>query len=186
MNKMTKAEKEFELLEQEIPDHLALPFKKDILKFVNKFMKSGQSRGSAPYTAATISNVLNKLCMKEPLTSIKGTEDEWQDCNNSPGDKTQQNVRCSALFRDNSEEKGYYTKAIIWQDENGNAFTGSVRIKTAIGYIVNSQNVKSYPFIPKTFYIDVYEKDGKTYIKDESQLEQVWEHYDIRIVKNLD
>ena len=43
--------------------------------------------------------------------------------------------------------------------------------------------IKSFPFTPKTFYIDVIEeevaKDGwEMYVKDISQLDEVWAYYD--------
>jgi len=60
-------------------------------------------------------------------------------------------------------------------------------------FVGSSQNIKSFPFRPKTFYIDVIDtewadkeglvkKDGvgwwTSVIKDESQLDKVWEYYD--------
>lgn len=43
--------------------------------------------------------------------------------------------------------------------------------------------IKSFPFEPKTFYIDVIEEEVISgvfidYCKDESQLEDVWKYYD--------
>ena len=78
----------------------------------------------------------------------------------------------------------------------GGAFTGS-GIEMADGSeIGSSMFIKDFPFTPKTFYIDVidyrYDKDKKTgkltpnpegdwwehKIKDEKQLEEVFEYYD--------
>jgi hypothetical protein len=43
--------------------------------------------------------------------------------------------------------------------------------------------VKSFPFVPKTFYIDVRDvevakDDWESFVIDPSQLEEVWEYYD--------
>ena len=47
----------------------------------------------------------------------------------------------------------------------------------------SAQYIKSFPFEPKTFYIDVIEEevakdDWEMYLKDPKQLEKVWEYYD--------
>ena len=48
--------------------------------------------------------------------------------------------------------------------------------------------VKSFPFTPKTFYIDVIEEevakdDWEMYVKDVKQLNKVWKYYDRKIIK---
>jgi hypothetical protein len=48
--------------------------------------------------------------------------------------------------------------------------------------IRSSQEIKGFPFVPKTFYIDVIEEevekdDWVMYCKDKSQLDEVWEYY---------
>jgi hypothetical protein len=44
-------------------------------------------------------------------------------------------------------------------------------------------HIKSFPFTPKTFYIDVRDveiakDDWESFIVDPSQLEEVWKYYD--------
>jgi hypothetical protein len=49
----------------------------EILALCEKFGKSGQSGGSAPYTATALSHAIKKLCLQESICPITGIEDEW-------------------------------------------------------------------------------------------------------------
>lgn len=176
------------LIEEFIPEILAL---------CEKFGNSGQSGGSAPYTANALANTIKKLCLFKPINPIMGTEDEWTNTFND----TFQNKRCSSIFQDGINGQPYYLDAIIWQgEEKYDTFTGTVE------GIRSRQYIKSFPFEPKTFYIDVVRHydtleeinrlgynyietdyktpDGKivteyyyTTIKDKNQLEEVKKYY---------
>lgn len=196
---MTKAEQEFDILEQTNKEAIVLEFKNEILALVNKFGNSGQSGGSAPYVSQIISNVVKKLCMQQSISPIMGTDDEWNDVSEISDEKIGtifQNKRNSAIFKDNTG--AYYLDAIVFEGENGNRFTsGSVDLpekeKTINGLkIGSSQYIKEFPFEPKTFYINVIEtewadkeqtkqKNGggwwTSIIKDETQLNDVFEYY---------
>lgn len=76
-NLVKHALKEFQILEATIEDPIILPFKEEILALVERFSKSGQSGGSAPYTAGAICNAINTLLAFEPICPIQGTEEEW-------------------------------------------------------------------------------------------------------------
>ena len=54
-------------------------FKDEILAICEKFGNSGQSGGSAPYTATALANAIKTLCLFEPLTPITGIDEEWVD-----------------------------------------------------------------------------------------------------------
>lgn len=176
------------IIEEFIPEMLAL---------IDKFGESGQSGGSAPYTANAICSALKKLMLQKPLCVITGIDEEWCDMSNY-GDKgtNYQNNRCSALFK-NSDGRAWYLDAIVWrgdtEGESGNTwdtFTGSIWGHTSRQY------VKSFPFEPKTFYVDVHrvpydptihpvsesvscgDGDYVYFIKDKKQLEEVYEYYD--------
>lgn len=196
---MTKAEQEFDILEQTNKEAIVLEFKNEILALVNKFGNSGQSGGSAPYVSQIISNVVKKLCMQQSISPIMGTDDEWNDVSEISDEKIGtifQNKRNSAIFKDNTG--AYYLDAIVFEGENGNRFTsGSVdlpeKAKTINGLkIGSSQYIKEFPFEPKTFYVNVIEtewtdkeqtkqKNGggwwTSIIKDETQLNDVFEYY---------
>ena len=182
-NTLKGAYKEFSILERIYPDkdnqHLAMEFKKEILALVDKFGKSGQSGGSAPYTSECISDVVKKLCMHQPISPITGEDSEWGDVS----DNTQQNKRCSALFKDIPTGKVYYIDAIIWKEtyEDGHTNCWGGCAELADGRTVSSACV-SFPFVPKTFYIDVVNRDTRPgysdfVVKDETQLDEVLKYY---------
>lgn len=142
----------------------------NVLELLKVFRDQGHSGASAPFAVS----YFEKLALFQPLCPIKGTEDEW-------GTETgeAQNKRCSAIFREENG-KSRYLYAIIWKDQEGFTYHGSALLKN--GTRIRSSQYIKYPFIPKTFYIDVIEKkvapdDFKCYIKDETQLEEVWKYY---------
>jgi hypothetical protein len=159
----------------------------EILSVVNKFRNSGQSGGSAPFTAAIVADCIKKLCLHQPISPITGIDEEWS----AEDGFGYQNIRCSALFKESKDSKPYYLDAIVWQGEDKyDTFTGTIE------GIRSRQSIKSFPWTPKTFYIDVYrvpydkEKhntndavscgtgDFVYFIKDKKQLDQVFEYYD--------
>jgi hypothetical protein len=76
MNKPKRAVREFAILRRTTEDAIILPFEKEILALVDKFNNSGQSGGSAPYTAAALSQAVKNLCLQNPICDITGnTED---------------------------------------------------------------------------------------------------------------
>lgn len=165
------------------------PFIPEILALCEKFGKSGQSGGSAPYTATALSQAIKKLCLQEPICPITGIDDEWVYVADMGGGKDEkecvyQNNRCSALFK-NSEGKCWYLDAIVWKTQKGSTWGGSALLEDGNVFIkyFSRQYVKSFPFTPKTFYIDVIEKevtkdDWEFYIKNPKQLERVFKYYD--------
>ena len=172
-----------------------LEFREEILALCEKFGQSGQSGGSAPYTAGAVCNALKHLLLQEPIAPITGIDDEWVNCagmgaTDIDSSQVWQNNRCSALFKDSSINEGvpYYLDAIVWEDTKGHTWGGSA-------YCVIDQDgngkqikissrlfIKDFPFTPKTFYIDVIDVevapgDWEFYIKDMEQLEKVWKYY---------
>ncbi len=168
-------------------------FKEEILSLYDKFSNSGQSGGSAPYTAEALAMVIKNLCLQKPISPIYNTEDEWMQVGgNDDETPMNQNNRLYALFKDGKDGKPYYLNAIVWKGEDQwDQFTGTVE-----GY-QSRQYVKQFPFVPKTFYIDVYKEpfneeihkgmnytednDGSKYtykIKVPSDIEKVFEYYD--------
>lgn len=176
---MSFAERELDILVKSAqPDNRPIiePFIPEILALVDKFGKSGQSGGSAPYTAGALSEAVKKLCLQKPICEITGMEDEWGEC----AENVFQNSRCSALFKDGKDAQAHYLDAIIWKTENGTTWGGVAYLNDK--KVLSRQYVKSFPFTPKTFFIDVIEKevakdDWEFYIKDEAQLKEVFEYY---------
>lgn len=155
------AQRELEILSKAATDPgnrpIIEPFIPEILALCEKFGLNGESGGSAPYTASAISQAIKKLCLQEPICPVTGIDEEWMDISESMGGNVSyQNTRCSCLFKDKKEGQPYYLDAIVWKGdtvgESGNSwdtFTGNVE------GILSRQYVKSFPFTPKTFYIDV-------------------------------
>lgn len=198
-NTQSFAANELNILAKTVPDAIITPFRDEILALCEAFGKSGQSGGSAPYTATAISKAVKKLMLQEPICPITGIDEEWTNVReiSEEDEMMYQNNRCSALFKSKGG-RCWYLDAIVFKGENGNCFTsGSVDLQGEAesgGQTIRSaQYIKSFPFEPKTFYIDVLQtewadkdqtekKEGggwwSAVVKDPKQLEKVWEYYD--------
>lgn len=189
------AERELDILVKSSPDPNNRPiieeFIPEILALVDKFGHSGQSGGSAPFVASALSSAIKSLCLQKPICDITGIDEEWVDVSSYGGSPDYQNIRCSALFKNGSNGKPYYLDAIIWKgDRSHDTFSGTVQ------GIRSRQSIKSFPWKPKTFYIDVIRvpydskkhsrKESVTcgdgdyvyFIKDINQIQEVFEYYD--------
>ena len=176
------AEKEFEILKkiskEKGEEFLVQEFEKEILAVCKKFSRSGQSGGSAPYTASAIAEAIKRLSLFKPLTPLTGDDSEWEDVSSlwCTSKKIFQNKRLSSVFKD--EERADFSNAIVFQDEDGNRFTGSALLRDK--KIGSSQFIKKFPFTDKTFYVDVYFdiKKDEYCIENELQLVEVFDYYD--------
>jgi len=194
------AKRELDILEATTPDAIITPFAKEILALCEAFGKSGQSGGSAPYTASAISQAVKKLMLQEPICDVTGHESEWVDVSEiSDGEILWQNSRCSGLFK-YPDGKLSYVDAIVWKgEEDWDTFTGRVYIDEKDFELIGSSQFARLPFKPKTFYIDVvrvpitkeeaenrslhYIEDGfnkcyYTILKNPTQLDKVFKYYD--------
>lgn len=181
------AESELELLSKTSTDPNDRPiieeFSKELIVLCNKFGRSGQSGGSAPYTAGAICSALKKLLLFQPICPITGSDDEWGESVSNEKEMLQ-NKRCSAIFKENGQ--AYYLDAIVWQNINGNCFTGKVKLKDGTE-ISSFQNIRAFPFEPKTFYVkvdstEINKDDWESFVIDEVQLEEVFKYYDKRVI----
>lgn len=179
-NTLLRAEFEIDILLKSLPDPENPPIIKEfipeILALVDKFGKSGQSGGSAPYVAAAISQAVKNLCLQNPICPIMGGPDEFSNVG-----PMGQNKRCGAIFKGDGD-KDYYLDAITWKTQTGSTWSGALTMPDG-RLLLSRAYIKSYPFTPKTFVIDVIEKevakdDWELTIKDESQLKEVFEYYD--------
>jgi hypothetical protein len=164
-NTQSFAARELEILDKtwnrRAPDQqpVILEFTNEILALCEKFGNSGQSGGSAPYTAGAICSALKHLLLQEPIGPVTGIQEEWNNCTgmgaidvDSSG--VWQNNRCSALFMENGE--AYYLDAIIWKgDTQGESGTDWDTFSGTVEGIRSRQFIQKFPFTPKTFYIDV-------------------------------
>ena len=161
------------------------PFTDEILALCEKFGNSGQSGGSAPYTATALANAIKTLCLFEPLTPITGIDDEWVDVTHL-GDKDKilfQNKREGAIFKEGIDGKAYYLDAIVWKDKQGHTWSGSATMPDGT-QILGRAEIKEFPFTPKTFYINVDDiEDPKDnwdfFLRDTTQLAPVKKYYNL-------
>jgi len=191
-NSQSHAKRELEILAKTTPDAIVTPFTNEILALCEAFGKSGQSGGSAPYTASAISQAVKKLMMFETLAPLTGEDSEWTEITlNNDGKPMFQNNRDSRVFKDGKDGKAYFIEAIVFDGDIGGRFAGNV---THNGENIGStQYIKEFPFKPKTFYVDVIDHRWKDKeettpdvngdwwthsIKDENQLQEVFEYYD--------
>lgn len=169
-NTYKHAKTELDVLLKCSPESELANFKDEMLMLLDKFGHSGQSGGSAPFVAKLIGDTITKLCLHEPLSPINGTDDEWFDV----GEGLKQNSRCSALFKQ-GDNNPHYLDAIVFKEPNGCAFTG--KVKSKLGEVASVQSIKSFPFTPKTFYINVVMINNQWEVKDVNQLSKVFKYY---------
>lgn len=176
------AEKELDILVKSSPDPenrpIIEPFIPEILSLCEKFGSSGQSGGSAPYTATALAQAIKKLCLQEPICPITGIEDEWMDVTEmNDGKQFYQNKRCGAIFKDGIDGRPYYLDAIVWKESEGGCYTGRASLPTGEVYR-SRQHIKKYPFTPKKFYIDVIKEILPQEWTEEPFIE--WNYYDTK------
>ena len=192
-NTQSHAKRELEILAKTTPDAIVTPFTNEILALCEAFGKSGQSGGSAHYTASAISQAVKKLMMFETLAPLTGEDDEWTDVSTiNNGEPMFQNNRDNRVFKDGKNGKAYFIEAIVFDGDIGGRFTGNGSVTHNGTNIGSTQYIKEFPFRPKTFYVDVIEyrwKDKEETtpdvngdwwthsIKDEKQLVEVFEYY---------
>lgn len=190
------AKRELEILAKTAPASIVTPFTNEILALCEAFGKSGQSGGSAPYTASAISQAVKKLMMFETLAPLTGEDEEWTDVSSNNGGKPLfQNNRDSRVFKDGNDGKAYFIEAIVFDGNIGGRFTGNGVVSLNGNNIESTHYIKEFPFQPKTFYIDVIDHRWKDEeettpdvngdwwthsIKDTEQLKEVFEYYEQR------
>lgn len=157
-----------------------------VMELIEVFSKQGHSGMSAPYVAS----IFQKLANYKPLIGITGRDEEWGDVRDMGNGKPwYQNKRCSALFKDDKDGNPYYIDAIIKRDQNGSCWSGMAWLSEEDyksgdrSKMVGKRGyIKSFPFTPKTFYIDVKDvevakDDWESFIVEPSQLDEIWEYY---------
>ena len=159
-----------------------------VLELLEVFSNQGHSGMSAGVTIG----LFKTLAEGKPLVPITNDPENWVKA--VGGDEMQQHKKLSALFKNGDEGEPYYLDAIVWQgEESYDTFTGQVED-------VQSRQYVQWPFMPKTFYVNVkkeyydgvpeekdsyYEEDFtdgtkkyyKYVIKDRAELDEVWKVY---------
>ena len=144
-----------------------------IMELVKVFSNQGHSGFSANRTI----QLFKIVALYETLIPLTGKDSEW----NEVSTRVFQNNRDSRVFKEKERMKPYFLDAIVWQSQDGSTWTGSTETKDK--KVSSCQYIKSFPFTPKTFYVDVIEREvskghWEFTIKDEKQLEEVFEYYE--------
>jgi hypothetical protein len=86
-----------------------------ILDIVRTFADQGHSGFSASYAL----NIIKRLLNWKPITPLTGEDDEWCEVYDTENN-TQQNKRCSAVFRENFDNStAYYIDGKVFSDDGG-------------------------------------------------------------------
>lgn len=113
------AEEELNLLVKD-GDEMQQAINKDILEVVKVFSEQGHSGFSASYAL----NMIKRLLDWKPITPLTGEDDEWMEVEGwNKDDSTQQNKRCSAVFRKNFDNStAYYLDGKVFSDDGGKSW----------------------------------------------------------------
>ena len=177
MSLIQHAKLELDIYNKYVEDSCISEFVPEILNLINKVAQSGQSGGSIGYVKHTICDVISKLLSYETLTPVTGIDDEWMLIDeNIAGMILYQNIRNSAIFKD--VEGAYYLDGIIFKDITKGHYTFNGSIEYLCKRITSAQYIKSFPFEPKTFYVNIIsdENDVVSYV-DEDKLNEALYYY---------
>lgn len=102
----------------------------DIIELVEVFAKQGHSGFTASYTLG----ILNRLLSWKPITPLTGSDDEWGEVFDNESN-TQQNKRCSSVFRKNFDNStAYYLDGKVFSDDGGKTWFTSRDSRTPVTF----------------------------------------------------
>jgi hypothetical protein len=148
---------------------------KDILDIVKIFCNQGHSGTSASYLIGKVTRLMDW----KPISALTGEESEWGEPHNCNGRITQQNNRCSAVFRDDTDNStAHYLYGRVYSDNGGHTwFTGNHKD----GVVHSSVPVK-FPYrVPdKPEYIYLNGEDSEEIITDKARIKELYDEWDKR------
>lgn len=160
---------ELDILFELEPDNILSCLKEEIRTICNKFMNQELSGTSAPYYRQVLINTINDLLQFKPISPITGKDNEWIEIAEEDNLPLYQNKRLSSLFKKGN--KCHYIDAIVFKNQNGQYFTST------FNKVSSHQPVNNFPFIPKTFIVDVIDKEDHFDIIDDSQVQEAFNYY---------
>jgi hypothetical protein len=147
---------------------------KDILDMVKVFCTQGHSGTSASYTLGMIKRLLDW----KPITPLTGDDDEWSEVHEwNKRDNSQQNKRCSAVFRKNFDNStAHYIYGRVYSDNGGHSwFTGNHKN----GVVQSSVPVKFPFYVPdKPEYVYLNGEDSEEIITDENRIKELYDEWE--------
>ena len=147
---------------------------KDILDIIKIFCSQGHSGTSASYLIGKVTRLMDW----KPITPLTGDDDEWGQVQSwDKGDNSQQNIRCSAVFRRNFDNStAYYLYGRVYSDNGGHTwFTGNHK-----DGVVKSSIPVTFPFyVPdKSEYIYLNGEDSEEIITDQARIKELYDEWD--------
>lgn len=115
----------------------------NVLELLRVFSKQGHSG----FSAGICISMFEKLARFKPLVPLSGDESEWSPPYDTDG--TQQNIRCSRVFR-GADGRAYDIDGRVFREPNGVCYTGR-----------DSRVYITFPYTPTTEYVDVSGEDEK-------------------------
>jgi len=115
-----------------------------VMELLDLFGTHGHSGTTAPY----IINLFKNLAMFEAISPLTGEDSEWNDISAEMGgeDGIYQNKRASHVFK--RDGKAYDIQGKVFREPSGACFTSN-----------ESRVDVTFPYTPKTEYIDVKEEE---------------------------
>ncbi len=113
-----------------------------VIRDVLQLLQVIDGKGHSGLSWNTVVSMFTRLALREPLTPLTGTDDEWVDVSHVQGDPPgtiEQNKRCSRVFRsnrDNSTARDVDGRRVIFDDDENNAVTEAKPIQ--------------FPYVPST------------------------------------
>ena len=108
-----------------------------VLKLIKMFSDEGHSGASAGMSLS----IFEKVARFRPLTPLTGEDSEW----NEIGDGSYQNNRCSSVFKER-DGTAYDINGKVFREPSGACYTNH-----------KSRVAVTFPYVPKTEYVDVPE-----------------------------
>lgn len=117
MNMVAWAQKELDRLLTNDEDGMQKEVNDSIMVIVKAFAEQGHSGFSASYALS----IIKRLLAWKPITALTGEDDEWYDVPSyDNGKNTQQNKRCTAVFRDNFDNStARWIDGKVFSDDGG-------------------------------------------------------------------
>jgi hypothetical protein len=139
------------------------PYLEQLYKILEIFSEQKYDAAVANFSTDVLLKTLKAGLTFQILSPLTGAESEW-DVIEYQGESYTQNIREFGVFKEGDDY--YYNKAIVWM-ENNQAFVGEIE------GISSTQKIKEFPFMPRTFYIEV--SGGK--VVDQENLKSVYNYY---------
>ena len=158
---------------------LFVVYKKPIIELLKVASEQDKSGTVADFVYPKLAEIIKNAFSFKPFTPINEGEEEFHALS-AHEPTVSQSARISSLFKDGEKGKAYYLDAITWymvsKDEDGNEFAEGFS-----GHIqgISAHKCIKYPFVPKTFYVEVLEKDGDYIVteKGKEELRKAMDYY---------